>query len=150
MDERLRGKGIWVGLGVLAIVFLCIMMCGMGAMFAGPRSAVYVQPPVTGEDVGAPPPPAFYGSGSAGMGHYGAVGPFGFIFVVMGAIFRLAFFGLLLLLGLGLLKRLFFGRRCWGPPPGWRPPGDKEGAGKTYAAWGPRAWPVPACCVTGF
>jgi hypothetical protein len=70
------------------------------------------------------------------------VGPFGFIFGAIGALFKLAFFGLLLLLGLGLVKRLFFGHRCWGPPPGWRPPGGKEGEGKPYAAWGwgPRAW----------
>lgn len=140
MDERFRGKGIWVGLGVLAIIFLCIMMCGLGAMFAGPRSAVYVQPPVAEEGVAAPPPPAAYGYGPAGVGHYGTVGPFGFVFGAVGALFKLAFFGLLLLLGLGLVKRLFFGRRCWGPPYGWKPPEGKEAEGKPYASWEPRSW----------
>ena len=141
MDERLRGKGIWVGLGVLAIVFLCIMMCGMSAMFAGPRSAVYVQPLVAEESSAPPPqPPALHGYGPSGSGRYGALGPFGFFFGIIGAIFRLALFGLLLLLGMGLLKRIFFGRRCWGPPPGWRPPGGKEVDEKAYATWGPRAW----------
>lgn len=148
MDERFRGKGLWVGLGVLAIIFLCVMMCGVGAMFAGPRSAVYVQPPVAEEGVTAPPPPpAFYGHGPAGVSRYGAVGgPFGFILGAIGALFKLAFFGLLLLLGLGLAKRLFFGHRCWGPPPGWRPPPGwkqpegKEGEGRSYATWGPRGW----------
>ena len=31
MDERFRGKELWIGLGALGIVFLCVMLCGMGA-----------------------------------------------------------------------------------------------------------------------
>jgi len=140
MDERFRGKGLWVGLGAMAIVFLCMMLCGMGAMFAGPRSQVYVQPP-TAEESGAPPPlPAFHGRGPTSLGRYGAVGPLGFIFGAIGALFKLAFMGLLLLLGLGLVVRIFRWHRCWGPPPGWKPPEGKESEGKSYAAWGPRAW----------
>jgi hypothetical protein len=137
MDERFRGKGLWIGLGAIAIVFLCIMLCGMGAMFAGPSSQVYVQPPVAQEG-SAPPPPAMYGH--AGIGRYGTVGPLGFVFGAIGALFRLAFLGLLLLLGLGLVKRIFIGHRCWGPLPGWKPPEGQEGAGKPHAAWEPQAW----------
>ena len=140
MDERFRGKGLLIGLGAMAIVFLCILLCGMGAMFAGPRSQVYVQPPVAQESSAPPPPPALYGHGPAGVGRYGVAGPLGFIFGAIGALFKLAFLGLLLLLGLGLVKRFFFGHRCWGPPPGWKPPEAQEGEGKAYAAWGPRAW----------
>jgi hypothetical protein len=53
MDERFRGKGIWVIAGIMGIVFLCLMLCGLGAMVTTfTRSeAVYIQPPA---DDGAP------------------------------------------------------------------------------------------------
>jgi hypothetical protein len=139
VDERFRGKGIWVGLGALAIVFLCVMMCGMVASLAGPRSAVYVQPPVA-EQSGAVPPPAIYGYGPGGISRTGAVGPFGFVLGAIGALFKLAFLGLLLLLGLGLVRRVFWGHHCWGPPPGWRPPMPPQGGNAASAPWGPWGW----------
>ena len=144
MDERFRGKGLWIGLGATAIVFLClmlcIMLCGLGAMFTGPSSQVYVQPPATQEGNAPPPPPAVYGQGPAGMGRHGIVGPFGFFLGAIGALFKLGFMGLLLLLGLGLVRRIFVGHRCWGPPPGWKSPDGQEGEGRSYATWGPRFW----------
>jgi hypothetical protein len=127
VDERFRGKGVWIGLGALGIIFLCLMLCGMGAMFAGPRGAVYVQPPAGGE--GPVAPPVYHG-----------YGPFGFILAGVGFLFKLAFFGLLLLLGLGLVKRILWGHRCWGPAPGWKSPESPQGEGNAYAAWGPWAW----------
>jgi hypothetical protein len=127
MDERFRGRGLWIGLGALAILLLCLLMCGMGAMLAGPRGTVYVQPPAGGE--GAVVAPVYHG-----------YGPFGFILAGVGFLFKLAFFGLLLLLGLGLVKRILWGHRCWAPPPGWKGPEGEEGKGSVYTAWGPWAW----------
>lgn len=140
MDERFRGKGLLVGFGALAIIFLCLMMCGFGAIatMGGARAPVYVQPP-PGEE-GAAPPPAYYGHGPAGVGRHGTFGPFGLIFGAIGALLKLAFFGLLLLLLLGLVKRVFFGHRHWGPPPWGKPPEGKEWKGRPHGRWGPWAW----------
>jgi hypothetical protein len=139
MDEHFRRKGLWVGLGALAIVFLCVMMCGFGSLLMASRGPVYVQPPAA-EEGAAPPPPAYYGHGPYGMGHTGVHGPLGFFARFIGGLFRLAFLGLLLLLGLGLIKRIFWGHRCWGPPHGWKPPEGSHEAGDTKAAWGPWGW----------
>jgi len=150
MDERLKGKGLLVGFGALAIVLLCLMMCGFGAMFtmSGARAPVYVQPPAVEE--GAVPPPASYGHNPLHMGRHGATGPLGFVFGAIGGLFKLAFLGLLLLLLLGLVKRVFCGHRFWGPMhwghmPGGphhrgKPPEGKEWKGKPHGMWGPWAW----------
>jgi hypothetical protein len=138
MDERFRGKGIWVGLGALAIVFLCLTLCGLVSMLVVPRGMVYAPPP-SGQE-GAAPPPTTYGYGPVGMGHYGGGGPLAFLFYGIGAIFRLAFLGLLLLLLLGLVKRVLWGHRHWGQAYRCRPAEGEEGEGKPYPGWGPWAW----------
>ena len=138
MDERFRGKGLWIGLGALAIIFLCIMLCGMGAMFAGPRSQVYVQPPV-GEE-GVAPPPAYYGFGPLGTGRHSVAGPFAFVFGAIGFAFKLAFFGLLMVLLIGLVRRIWWGHHCWAPPRNWVPPEGEEGEGHFWSGRGPWAW----------
>ena len=140
MDERFQGKGLWIGLGALAIIFLCLMLCGMAAMFAGPRGAVYVQPQ---RHSGGAHTMAPGGEGAVAPPVYHGYGPFGFILAGVGFLFKLAFFGLLLLLGLGLVKRILWGPRCWGPAPGWRSPAGPEGEGNAYAtppAVAPWAW----------
>jgi hypothetical protein len=137
MDERFRGKGLWIGLGALAIVFMCVMLCGFGAMasFTMGRGPVYVQPPA-GEE-GVAPPPAYYGSGPWGMARHGGFNPFAFIF-------KMAFLGLFLLLLIGLLKRIFWGPRYWGPrhwhpPYRGKPPEGEAWKGKPHGMWGPWA-----------
>jgi hypothetical protein len=154
MDERFRGKELWIGLGALGIVFLCVMLCGMGAFMTlvsrpGPvhMPVPQVQPP-TGDGSVAPPPATYYGYGPMGAPRFG-----GFSFI--GGLFRLAFAGLLLLMFIGLIKRIFWGRRRWGyhhcGPGGkmhgpWSPhykggpPGGKEWKGKPHAGWGPWGW----------
>ena len=156
MDERFRGKGMWIGLGALALVFLCVMMCGLAvmAMMGLSTGADYIVPPA-GEE-GAAPPPAAYGYGPLARGGAIAHGPFGFLFTVLGGLFKLAVLCLLLLVGIKLVMRLFWGHGyCgprhwgkrpkgeegdWGPPwhawhrhrrqwgPGWQPPGEDEAA----------------------
>jgi hypothetical protein len=92
MDERFRGKGIWIGLGALVIIFLCLMMCGFGAMvtMATRSSSAYgvvpqVQPP-TAEEASAAPP-AYYGHGPVGMGRHGGFSPIRFVFLGGGLLF---------------------------------------------------------------
>jgi hypothetical protein len=134
MDERYRGKGIWVGLGCLAIIFLCLMLCGAGMiLMLGTRSgSVYgvvpqVQPPAV--EGGAVPPTIYYGHGGAG--------PFGILTSGVGLVMQLLFFGLVLLLLFGLVRRLFWGRRHWCPTYPGRPPEGKEWKGKPHGPW---AW----------
>ena len=145
MDKHFRGKGLWIGIAALGIVFLCLLVFGAMAMMFTVRSGpVYVQPPTGAE--GAVPPTQYYGHGPLGMGGHRGVGLFGIIGAGIGLIFKLLFFGLLLLLGLGLVKRFFWGRhhwayRHWGPPcpPGTTPKG-KAGEDDPHAGWGPPPW----------
>jgi hypothetical protein len=137
MDERFRGKGIWVAAGGLAIIFLCLMLCGLGAMGTmflrqGPEYAVVPQgqPPVAEE--GAVQPPVYYGPVA---GRHVGVGPFGFIGAAIGMLFKLLFFGVLVLLLFGLVRRLFWGPRYWHHRHPGKPP-----RGKPYPGWGPWAW----------
>jgi hypothetical protein len=147
MDERFRGKGIWIVGGVFALVFLCLVLCGLGAMVTtalrpGPVYEIMpqVQPP-TGQE-GVVPPPAYYGPGS--VGRHTGFGPFGFILGGIGLLFKLLFLGLLLLLLVGLIRRLFWGprhwhHRPWGPYHPGKPPAAEEWRRKPHA-WGPWAW----------
>ena len=88
MYERVRGKGLWVGMGCLSVLFLCLLLAGAAAsvLFAPARLVPsYGGPPVAGE--GAVPP-------QAGLDFH----PLGFLFFGVRALFKVAFLGLLLLL----------------------------------------------------
>lgn len=136
MDERFRGKGLWIGLGGVALIFLCVMMCGLGTMATMfmSRGADYVVPPAVEE--GAPPPPAAYGHGPVARGGSFAHGPFGFLGSVLGGLFKLAVFGLLFLVIIKMVMRLLWRHRACGPRHGGKPPAGDPGD------WGPpwRAW----------
>lgn len=144
MDERFAGKRVWFAVGVGGLAFLCLMLCAFGTlatmMFrsAPVHEAVpYVQPPSSQEGEAAPPtyyavPPAM----GRGAGH----GPLGFLSAGIGLVFKLLATGLLLLLFLGLAKRVFWGHRPgrwhhWGPPPK-----GGGGEGRPHPPWGPWAW----------
>lgn len=141
MDEQFRRNKLWIGLAAAAILFLCLALCGLGAMITmGARSStVYLQPPAGQE--GAAPPQVYHSSpGPLSMGGSAYTGPFGFIFGAVGFLFRVAFLGLILLLLLGLVRRLF-----WGPRHGWahvgpRPACAPKGSSKSYPRHGPWAW----------
>jgi hypothetical protein len=140
MDERFRDKRHWIGLGALVIVFLCVALCALGAMGTVGMSMMrsetaYVQPPA-GEE-GAVPPPTYHGHGP--LGRFGGTGPFHVLGFGIKLIFGLLFFGLLALLLIGLVKRLFWGHRWGWAPYGGRPPKGKKGEGKSDA-WGPWGW----------
>jgi hypothetical protein len=117
MDERFRGKRLWIGLGALAIIGLCLMLfLGTMAAFVLLRSSSaygtvphmeQVQPP-TGQEEGAVPQ-LRYGPGSWGIGrHHGRV-RLGLLFMGALCVLPLLFFGLIALLAVGLARR-----RCWG------------------------------------
>lgn len=143
MDEHLRKNKHWIGLGALAIIFMCLALCGVGAMATmffrgGPDVAAvpYVQAPA-GED-GVAAPPVTYGHSRTGMMRGG---PFSFVGGAISLLFRLAFFGLLLLLLIGLVKRIFWGpgwgARHWAAHRRGMPP-----KGKPHGHWGPPwMWP---------
>jgi hypothetical protein len=147
MDDRFRGKGLWIGLGMLALVFLCLTVAGVATMAAvAPRlGPVYgavpqVQAPPASES-GAVPAPV-YGYGPA---WYAGWGPFGFISFGIGLFFKLLVFGLVLLLFFRLVRRFLWGPRCWGtrswgPYWGPRPPKGQEGESVPDDAAGPWAW----------
>jgi hypothetical protein len=149
MDERFRGKRFWIGAGALAIILLCVMLCGLGAftmlaMQSGPAHGTvpYVQAPSVEEGSG---PPAIQHYSPDPIGRLGYASPFGFVLGAVGALFKLAFFGLLLLVGLGLVKRLFWGPRHWGyrhwgPHYPGKPPEGKEWKAGHRDVWGPWAW----------
>jgi hypothetical protein len=136
MDEYFVKRKGWIGLVALAIVFLCVMMCGLSALAmlttrSGPVYGVVpqVQAP-TGEE-GAAPPAAYYHAGPLGLGRHGAFSPFGFLF-------KLLFGGLILILLFGLVLRLFWGPRHWVQQPRGKPP--KGWKGRPHGMWGPWAW----------
>lgn len=140
MDEKFKGKEMWVGLGALAIVFLCVMLCALGAMsmLFMRNDVAYVQPPVSEE--GVVPPPVLQGHGPLGMGRHGHFGPFSLLFGAVGFLFKFLFFGLLLLLLLGLVKRVFWGPRYWHTKHWGAHHGGKPPKGKPHGWWGPWAW----------
>ncbi|MEJ2208806.1 MAG: hypothetical protein P8129_07200 [Anaerolineae bacterium] len=137
MDKQFGRKGMWFALGVLALVFLCLLACGAAAAVFAPRGGgVWVQPPAS--EAGAVQPPMVYYA-------HGGWGPLGLLGAGIGLLFKLAFWGLLAMLFLGLLRRLFWGRRHACPPPwygAWQgaPQGASGGEGEAPAAgpcWGP-------------
>ena len=144
MDERFAGKRVWFAVGAGALVFLCLMLCAFGAFATmmirsvpGQVSGPYVVAPPVQEGEAAPP--AYYAVPPA-MGRGARHGPLGFLSAGVGLVFKLLATGLLLLLFLGLAKRVFWGHRPgrwhhWGPPP----KGDGSEA-RPHSAWGPWAW----------
>jgi hypothetical protein len=145
MDERFRDRRIWAIAGVAGIIFLCLALCGMGAlatMFLRADTGMVTVPQVPVPPAeGAAAPPVIYGPAGGGL--------FGFLTFGLGMFFKLLFFGLILLLVVGLLKRLFWGPHHWGPHRHWTryhgprkprhgPPGGEEWKAKAHA-WGPWA-----------
>jgi hypothetical protein len=133
MEERFSGRKLWFGLGALALIFLCLMVCGLAVLALAPVHlgpaygvAPYVQPPAAGG--GAAPVPVYQYS----------LGPLGILAAGVGLIFKLIFFGLLLLLVFGLVRRLFWRRWFWYPPYRGTPPEGQEGEGA--GPWGPWYW----------
>jgi hypothetical protein len=145
MDERFRDRRIWAIAGVAGVIFLCLMLCGMGAlatMFMRPGTGLATVPqvPVPPAEAGAVPQ-VYYGPAGGGL--------FGFLAFGLGMFFKLAFLGLILLLAFGLVRRILWGPRHWGPHRRWAhyygphkhrhgPPGGKEWKGRAHP-WGPWA-----------
>jgi hypothetical protein len=146
MDEVLRRKGLWIGLGVTGLIFLCVMTCVLGAFLTVmPRQTLTYAPvpyvaPQAGEEGAAPQ--IYQGpmvSRHSGLGPLGIVG-FGFRLLL-----KLLFFGLLLMLGLRLMRHLMWGPRhwCasyWGPHYQGKPPRRTAEGGEGEAGWGPPPW----------
>jgi hypothetical protein len=138
MDERFKGKRLWIGLGALAIVGLCLMLfLGAMAAFAFQRhgsvhgmapQVEQVQPPTTQEGGAVPQLP--YGPGGWGMGRHRGLMPLRSLFLGVLCFLPLLFFGLIAVLAVGLARR-----RCWGR---WSE--AEEGPRGTRGPCGPGAW----------
>jgi hypothetical protein len=96
---------------------------------AGPAYGVVPQIQAPAVEEGAVPPTIYYGHGDAG--------PFRVLTSGIGLLMQLLFFGFVLLLLFGLVRRLFWGRRHWCPPYPGRPPEGSEWRGKPHGPW---AW----------
>jgi len=142
MEERFRGKGLWFGLGCLALLFLCLLlMAGAASVFLAPfrMAPAYVQP--------AEPPAAYHGPGLLGG-----------LFFGVKMLFKVAFLGLGLLLLFGVARRLFWGPYHWWPhycapvPSGKGWEGQPGGGAQPHTHWrrhwhhhgGPPPWWGPA------
>lgn len=140
MDERFRSSRLWIILGALGVLFLCLMLCGLvtmafGVMRFGPAyGAIPQAPPAPGAE-GATPPQVYYSP-------WAVSGPVGFVAQGVGLLLKLAFVGLFVLLFIGLIRRLLWGPRRCGPGYWGRPPAGHHWKGKTHPGWGPwiRHW----------
>ncbi|MFN2291299.1 MAG: hypothetical protein ACK2UC_08940 [Anaerolineae bacterium] len=140
MDERFGRKGLWIGLGVLGLVFLCLMACGLLTVVGlVPRPAVLVPQPGAaleqpqGSEDGAVPPAQAYDYGRPAAGWHSGGGFLGLLAYGISFLFKVAFWGLLLMLLLGLVRRMFWGPRHW-----CRPGSHEHWKDHPHAAW--RAW----------
>jgi hypothetical protein len=140
MDKHFGRKGMWFALGALALVFMCILLCGAAATVFAPRGGGgWVQAPAV-EDGAVPPAVVYHG--------HGGWGPLGILGAGLGLLFKLAFFGLLIVLLLRLVRRLFWGGWHTCPPPWYGPwqgasQGASGGEGEAPApgaGWGPPPW----------
>jgi len=140
MEERFGGKRLWMGLGALGLVFLCLMACGLLTLAAllprpaviVPQSGTTVGQPAASED-GAASQAQDYAHGRPAAGWFSGGGPLSFLAYGISLIFKVAFWGLLLMLLLGFFRRLF----CW--PRYWCRPGWDEGwQDRPHGGW--RAW----------
>ncbi len=126
MDEKSGGgfkrRKLWVGIGVLAVILLCLAVCGSSVLFFGTAR------PGTGHRAfgGEHPPP---------VGRFAGWGLIG-----IGLAIKLLFGGLLLLLLFYVLRRVCWGHHPRGPHPWGRPPaGTGEGVDPRNA-WGSGDW----------
>ena len=153
MNEQFRGKRLWIGLGALALVGLCVMMClGAAAFFAlhsgqGHR-AMLDAPPSAGQEEGTVAP-TNRGPFGWGMDRARGFGPARLLFRAGLCTVPLLFFGLIALLAVGLVRRRCWAHGHWGSPPGAQPP-EGENRGGPFAwhhrghPWGPPPWSAPA------
>jgi hypothetical protein len=146
MDEVVRRKGVWIGLAVTGTILLCVMACALGALVSlMPRQAVTYAPvpyvvPDAGKEGAAP---QVYQAPV--ITSHAAVGPLGIVGFGFRLLLKLLFFGLLLMLGLRLMRHLLWGPRhwCapyWGPYYHGGPPRGAQEGDEAETGWGPPPW----------
>jgi hypothetical protein len=140
MEERFGRKRLWIGLGALGLIFLCLMACGLLTVVGlVPRPAAVVpQPGATlgqpqGSEDGAVPPAQAYDYGRPAAGWFPGGGLLGLLAYGISLLFKVAFWGLLLMLLLGLVRRLF-----WGPRHRCSPGSHEHWKEHPHAGWS--AW----------
>ncbi|MBN1136082.1 MAG: hypothetical protein JXM73_05830 [Anaerolineae bacterium] len=153
MNEHFRGKRLWIVLGALALVGLCLMLCLVAAAFAAlhpgqsHRVVLDVQPTAVQEGDAAAL--TYQGPFGWGMDRPRSFGLVRRLFRVGLCTLPLLFLGLILFLAFILVRRRCWGREYWGAPPGSRPP-EGENRGGPWAwhkhshPWAPPPGSVPA------
>lgn len=137
MEERFRGKTLWIALAALAILGMCaLLFFGAVMMFAmRPGTVVQAVPqvaPQTSEESSSIPPATYYNRGMWQMGRHGAFGIFRPLAAAAKCLGGLLFFGLILAVMAGVLRRHCWGRWMGAGPDsgeghGWRQPGEWHG-----------------------
>ncbi len=152
MDEHVRGKRLWIVLGALALVGMCLVLCMAGAVFFAMRSGqghtavLNVQPPAVQE--GDASAQTYQGPFGWGTDRPRGFGPVRLLFKAGLCALPLLFFGLICVSAVCLARRRCWGHGHWGPPPGFQPP-EGENRGGPWAwhrhghLWGPGPAPEP-------
>ena len=152
MNERFRGKGLWIGLGALALVGLCVVLCLAAAAFFALRPgqvhrvALDVQPTAVQEEGAVPP--TYRGPFGWGMDRSRGFGPVRLLFKAGLCILPLLFFGLIFVVVICVARRRCWGHGHWGPPPGAKSPDGQSPCGPWGwrhhgHPWGPPPGPAP-------
>jgi len=152
VNEQLRGKRLWIVLGALALVGLCLVLClGAAAFFAlhpGQGHRVALDAPSTAVQEGGAATPTYQGPFGWGMDRPRGFGPVRLLFRAGLCALPLLFFGLILFMVVCLARRRYWGHGHWGPPPGAQAPeGGKRGGPWAWHhhghPWGPPSGPAP-------
>ena len=153
MNEHFRGKRLWIILGALALVGLCLVLCVGAVAFTtlrsgqGHRAVLEVQPAAVQEE-GATAP-TYHGPLGWGVDRPRRFGPLRLLLRAGLCILPLLFFGLIAFAVVCRVGRRCWGRGHWGPPPGAKPT-EGENRGGPWAwhhhghPWAPPPGPIPA------
>lgn len=153
MSEHVRGKRLWIVLGALALVGLCVVLCLAAAAFSvlhsGQSHRAALSVPPTAVQEGEAVAPTYQGPFGWGLDRPRGFGPARLLFRAGLCTLPLLFFGLIFVLAVCLVKRRCWGHGHWGPPPGFPPPeGGARGGPWAWHhhghRWGPPPGPAPA------
>ena len=152
MNESFRGKRLWIVLGALALIGLCLVLClgavAFFAMHSGQAHRVALDAQPTAVQEGGVVAPTYHGPFGWGMDRSRGFGPVRLLFKAGLCTLPLLFLGLIFVVVVCFARRRCWGHGHWGPPSGAQPP-EGENRGGPWAwhhhghPWGPPPGPAP-------